>query len=196
MISRWARLWTPRLFRPFINGLVRWGITPNMLTAVGLVLAVLAGVCAAAGWRLAAAFCFLLSGTLDSLDGELARQGQMQTRLGPFVDSIVDHYGDFALYLGIAWHALFSTPGDKTLVLLVLVAMFGSLVGSQIRSRAGMLGIDTKNVGIFTRAERNILLILGLVTGLLIPAFAVLALMNNLSALQRVFFVLRAGKES
>src|SRR5512142_2856163 len=152
MISRWARLWTPRFLRPAVEGLARLGITPNMLTIAGLVLAALAGVCAAAGWLLAAAVCLLLSGILDGLDGELARQGHMQSKLGPFVDSVADHYGDFALYLGIAWRALFSAPVDKITIPLVLIAMFGSLVGSHIRSRAGMLGIDTKAIGLFTRA--------------------------------------------
>lgn len=194
MISRWARLWTPRLFRPVIGGLIRLGITPNMLTLAGLVLAILAGISAAVGWLLAAALCFLVSGILDSLDGELARQGQMQSRLGPFVDSITDHYGDFALYLGIAWWALFATSVDKITVLLVFIAMFGSLVGSHVRSRAGMLGIDTKNVGMVTRAERSILLVLGLATGFVTPALAILALATNLSALQRVIYVIRSGK--
>lgn len=194
MISRWARLWTPRLLRPLIGALIRAEITPNMLTLTGLASSVLAGVCAGLGWRLAAVLCLLISGILDSLDGELARQGSLQTRLGPFIDSIVDHYGDFALYLGIAWWALFSTPVNKLMALLVLVAMFGSVVGSQVRSRAGMLGIDTKEVGLFTRAERIILLVLGLATGWVTPALAVLALANNLSALQRVYHVLRLAR--
>jgi len=52
-----------------------------------------------------------------------------------------------------------------------------------------MLGLDTKDVGFFTRAERIIVLTLGLLTEFLMPAIALLALANNLSALQRLGYV-------
>jgi CDP-diacylglycerol--glycerol-3-phosphate 3-phosphatidyltransferase len=44
-------------------------------------------------------------------------------------------------------------------------------------------------VGVFTRAERIIVLVLGLATGFLMPAIAILAFANNLSALQRLRYI-------
>jgi len=187
MLSRLLRTWSPDLLRPIIRLLMRARITPNQLTLAGLVLAIIAGVSAAIGWLPLAAIVLLLSGFLDALDGELARQSESQTPFGAFLDSICDHYGDFAVYLGIAWQTLHS--GEHATVLLTLVAMFGSLVGSQIRSRAGMMGLDTKDVGVFTRAERIIVLVLGLLTGFVMPAVAILAFANNLSALQRLRYI-------
>jgi len=187
MLSRLLRTWSPGLLRPIIRVLMRASITPNQLTLAGLMFAVIAGMLAAIGWLPLAALILLLSGFLDALDGELARQSESQTPFGAFLDSISDHYGDFAVYLGIAWQTLHS--GEQATVLLTLVAMFGSLVGSQIRSRAGMMGLDTKDVGIFTRAERIIVFILGLMTGFLMPAIALLAFANNLSALQRLRYI-------
>ena len=184
MLSRLLRTWSPDLLRPIIRLLMRARITPNQLTLAGLVLAIIAGVLAAIGSLSLAALVLLLSGFLDALDGELARQSDSQTPFGAFLDSISDHYGDFAVYLGIAWQM--QRSGEHATVLLTLVAMFGSLVGSQIRSRAGMMGLDTKDVGIFTRAERIIVFVLGLLTGFLMPAIALLAFANNLSALQRL----------
>ena len=184
MLSRLLRIWSPDLLRPIIRLLMRARITPNQLTLAGLVLAIIAGVLAAIGSLSLAALILLLSGFLDALDGELARQSDSQTPFGAFLDSISDHYGDFAVYLGIAWQM--QRSGEHATVLLTLVAMFGSLVGSQIRSRAGMMGLDTKDVGIFTRAERIIVFVLGLLTGFLMPAIALLAFANNLSALQRL----------
>ena len=184
MLSRLLRIWSPDLLRPVIRLLMRARITSNQLTLAGLVLAIFAGVLAAIGSLSLAALVLLLSGFLDALDGELARQSDSQTPFGAFLDSISDHYGDFAVYLGIAWQM--QRSGEHATVLLTLVAMFGSLVGSQIRSRAGMMGLDTKNVGIFTRAERIIVFVLGLLTGFLMPAIALLAFANNLSALQRL----------
>jgi len=184
MLSRLLRIWSPDLLRPIIRLLMRARISPNQLTLAGLVLAIIAGVLAAIGSLSLAALVLLLSGFLDALDGELARQSDSQTPFGAFLDSISDHYGDFAVYLGIAWQM--QRSGEHATVLLTLVAMFGSLVGSQIRSRAGMMGLDTKDVGIFTRAERIIVFVLGLLTGFLMPAIALLAFANNLSALQRL----------
>ena len=184
MLSRLLRIWSPDLLRPIIRLLMRARISPNQLTLAGLVLAIIAGVLAAIGSLSLAALVLLLSGFLDALDGELARQSDSQTPFGAFLDSISDHYGDFAVYLGIAWQM--QRSGEHATVLLTLVAMFGSLVGSQIRSRAGMMGLDTKDVGIFTRAERIIVFVLGLLTGFLMPAIALLAFANNFSALQRL----------
>src|SRR5207253_3186599 len=106
MLSRLLRIWSPDLLRPIIRLLMRARITPNQLTLAGLVLAIIAGVLAAIGSLSLAALILLLSGFLDALDGELARQSDSQTPFGAFLDSISDHYGDFAVYLGIAWQSL------------------------------------------------------------------------------------------
>ena len=194
MLSRLLRRWSPKLLRPIVLPMIRAKITPNQLTLVGLLLAVIAGVLVGIGLLTSAAIVMLLSGGLDALDGELARQSGSATPFGAFLDSVTDHYGDFAVYLGIAWHTLHT--GDDSTVLLTLIAMFGSLVGSQIRSRAAMMGLDTKDVGIFTRAERIIVFALGLLTGLLMHAMVVLAFANNFSALQRLGYIASKATKS
>jgi phosphatidylglycerophosphate synthase len=197
MLSRWARRWSSQFFSPLISVLFRLGVTPNGLTAVGLGLAVLSGVSIAFDRLVLAAVWIILSGLCDALDGELARAREKfdmnlaPTNLGAFIDSVADHYGDFALYFGTAWRALHQS--DPLSIYLVLLAMFGSLVGSQIRSRAGMVGIDTKNVGSFTRMERTLVWLGGLLTGWMVPALGLLAVFTNLSAIQRILFVLKAG---
>jgi phosphatidylglycerophosphate synthase len=130
---------------------LRAGITANQLTIAGLILAVISGVLIAGDQMVAAGLLLLLSGTLDALDGELARQGGSDSPFGAFVDSIADHYGDFAVYLGIAWSMI--AGGDPLTAMLTIVALFGSVVGSHIRSRGGMMGLETKDVGVFTRAD-------------------------------------------
>jgi phosphatidylglycerophosphate synthase len=191
MLARLLRRWSPGLLHPLVR-LLRWaGVTPNQVTLAGLLLAVAAGLLIALGLPVAAALIVLLSGLLDALDGELARQSAGATPFGAFLDSVADHYSDLAVYLGIFWIALES--GDRLTLLLVLLAMFGSLVGSHIRSRAGALGLDLKDVGFFTRAERILVFALGLLTGLLTPAVAILALAHNLSALQRLGYVTLRG---
>jgi CDP-diacylglycerol--glycerol-3-phosphate 3-phosphatidyltransferase len=192
MLSRWARTWIPDRIRPLVAALIRAGVTPNGLTLAGLVMIGLAGVAIGMGQHVLGALGLLLSGIFDSLDGELARQGHFQSPLGPFIDSVADHYGDLAVYMGMAWWAL--QRNEQTLVILVLLAMFGTLIGSHIRSRAGMIGVDTRWAGLFTRAERTIVWIVGLLTGWVLPALIILALASNFSALQRLVYTLRAGR--
>ena len=189
MLSHWVRTWLPGIYRPFVHQLKRLGVTPNALTAASLAAAVLTGFLVAFGRFLPAAITLAIAGVFDSLDGELARQHDLQSRLGPFLDSVADHYGDFCIYLGILIYAL--QLDNQLIVILCFVTLFGSVVGSHIRSRAGMIGVDTKRVGVFTRMERTLVLLLGFLTGWITLAMAILAVATNLSALQRFLYVLK-----
>lgn len=168
-------------------------ISANQLTIVGLAFAAVAGILASQGLLICAALALILAGLFDALDGELARQSATETPFGAFLDSVTDHYGDFAVYFGIGWLTL--QAGDKLTVLWVLAAMFGSVVGSHIRSRAGMLGLDTKGVGFFTRGERILVFVIGFFTGFVTTAVAVLAVAHNLSALQRLVYIARRARK-
>src|SRR5437870_1571925 len=132
MLSRLLRKWSPALLAPVVGIFMRLGISANELTMAGFVLALAAGALIAYGFFTAAACALLASGLVDAFDGELARRENSATAYGAFLDSTADHYGDFAVYLGLAWKAL--EGGAETSVLLVLVALFGSVMGSQIRS--------------------------------------------------------------
>jgi phosphatidylglycerophosphate synthase len=194
MLSRWVRRWDSGLLKPLMLWLARRGATPNLLTLVSLLIIALAGLILAAGNLVLGGVVFLLGGVLDGIDGELARATQRESRLGAFLDSIGDHCGDFALYAGLLWFAL---AREKTLlVFLIFLALFGSMLGSQIRSRAGMLGIQTKDVGAATRFERTLILIGGLFSGQLEIAGVLLALINNGSAAERLVYVVRAFERS
>ena len=190
MLSRWVRTWYGRFFRPVLLLLARLGVTPNMLTISSLILIIMAGYVLSQNHMVIGGLLLLWGGVLDGVDGELARVMHRETKFGAFLDSICDHCGDFALNLGLLWLYFHS----KTEVILIFVAMFGSLFGSQVRSRAGMVGIDVKEVGLFTRFERNLILIIGCFTHLIPVALWVLAVLNNISALQRIIYVFVASK--
>lgn len=184
MSGRLLRRWFSPLLALGARTIIRTHVSPNQLTLAGLVLCALSGLLIGTGRLAAAGIVLLMAGMLDALDGELARQMAKATPFGAFVDSIADHYGDFAVYIALVWHGL--QAADSALVLLTVCAMFGSIIGSQIRSRAGMLGLDTKDIGLFTRAERVIVLTIGLCSAQMVLALAVLAVGTNLSALQRL----------
>ncbi len=193
MLSRWVRTWHSTVLRPLIESIARMGITANMLTVAGLCAVIVAGIFFAFGRMIPGAGMLLLGGLLDSLDGELSRMTGTPSSFGRFLDSICDHCGDFAMYLGLL---LFYLQNNATVeVVLLFVAAFGSVFGSHVRSRAGMIGIDTKTVGIFTRAERTLVLVIGILVGKINIALWILAIFNSLSALQRVIYAIRASHQ-
>jgi phosphatidylglycerophosphate synthase len=193
MLSRWIRTWYGTLLRPFLSFLAQLGITANMLTISSLVVAILAGILFASGKTIIGAWILLFAGFLDGIDGELARVTGIKSPFGGFLDSICDHIGDFAICLGLLWPYLKSNAFIE--VILIFVASFASVFGSHVRSRAGMLGIDTKTTGLFTRCERIFILVIGILIGKVIIALWVLAIFNSLSAFQRVIYAIRASSK-
>src|SRR6266567_8155922 len=189
MLSRWVRNWHGRLLQPFLIFLARLGITPHMLTISSLLLMSITGFLLSQNYIFIGAIFLLLGGLLDGIDGELARVTNRATKFGAFLDSICDHSGDFVLSLGLLWLYLRAS----TEVVLIFAALFGSMLGSLVRSRAGMVGIETKDVGLVTRFERILILLIGLFTHRITVALWILAVLNNLAVLQRVIYVLRVS---
>src|SRR6266567_8021636 len=191
MLSRWVRTWYSRLLQPFLLLLPDFGVTPTMLTISSLLLILVSGFVLSQNHLITGGIFLLLGGLLDGIDGELARVTSRTTKFGAFLDSICDHCGDFALSLGLLW--LYLNNRASTEVVLIFVALFGSMFGSLVRSRAAMVGIETRDVGLVTRFERILLLLVGLFTHWITAALWMLAVLNNLAAFQRVFSVLRVS---
>jgi len=191
MLSRWVRTWYGRSLKPFLLLLASFGITPTMLTISSLLLMLVSGFVLSQNHLIMGAIFLLLGGLLDGIDGELARVTNHATKFGAFLDSLCDHSGDFALSLGLLW--LYLNKRASTEVVLIFVALFGSMFGSLVRSRASMVGIETKDIGLVTRFERILLLLVGLFTHWITAALWMLAVLNNLAAFQRVISVLRVS---
>ncbi len=189
MLSRWVRTWYSRLLQPFLLLLAGFGVTPTMLTISSLLLILVSGFVLSQNHLIIGGIFLLLGGLLDGIDGELARVTNRTTKFGAFLDSICDHSGDFVLSLGLLWLYLRAS----TEVVLIFAALFGSMLGSLVRSRAGMVGIETKDVGLVTRFERILILLIGLFTHRITVALWILAVLNNLAVLQRVIYVLRVS---
>ncbi|HEU5358795.1 MAG TPA: CDP-alcohol phosphatidyltransferase family protein [Gemmatimonadales bacterium] len=141
--------------RPAVNVLVRSGIRPNTITSVGTAVVIASAVCYALGQIRWGGALLLLSGVADTLDGQVARAGNLATKFGAFYDSTLDRVGDGATFIGIAVYLL-SAPGVAWREVAVLACMLGvlsSLLVSYARARAEGIGVDCK-VGIAQRAER------------------------------------------
>src|SRR5512138_2189654 len=106
MISHWVRTWYSKVINPFLEILVWLGISANMLTIISMLTIVVAGVLVALNQPIFGAFMLMLGGFLDGIDGALARLNRVRSPFGGFLDSICDHLGDFALYLGLLVSAI------------------------------------------------------------------------------------------
>jgi CDP-diacylglycerol---glycerol-3-phosphate 3-phosphatidyltransferase len=154
-----------QLLGPFMAGYLVWmmgpierllvgRVSPNLITAVSLVMCGITGLAAGVGSLAAASWLYTLAGILDVLDGRLARVSGKQTSAGALFDSVSDRWGELFVFAGYAWF-LRETPW----LLAVLGAFGASMMVSYTRARAEGLGIELSG-GMMQRAER-ILLVVG-----------------------------------
>jgi archaetidylinositol phosphate synthase len=178
----------------------RIGLTPNMISGIGLVLAFLSAFTYAewqknALYLLLATVLLMLSGFCDALDGIVARLYEKTTVFGGFLDSLLDRYADAAVYIGII-------VGGLCDVLWGLIAVAGSLLVSYSRARAEAAGIKMESVGLAERAERIIILLAASLiavfwqpTTVMNIGIILLAILSNLTVLQRSLYVYGKSKK-
>jgi archaetidylinositol phosphate synthase len=164
------------------------GLTPNMISVVGIVLSILAAVAYAMSLGqplllLVAVFLLLASGFFDTLDGVLARSFQQATVFGGFFDSLLDRYADAIVYSGIIIGGLCDVSWG-------LAALAGSMLVSYSRARAEVAGIKMESVGLAERAERMLILAVASIAAFFwLPSLnygiIVLAILSNFTVLQR-----------
>ena len=147
-----VRAWYRGVLEPLEDALVGARVHPDALTWAQLAVSVLAGAVFWAGWLFVGGWLTIVAGTLDVLDGGVARQAGVASPRGALVDSLVDRCAEFATFLGLG--AFFR---DSWIVLAVAVACFGSFMVSYTRARAEGLGIDVQ-LGSAQRPERYLIL--------------------------------------
>jgi CDP-diacylglycerol--glycerol-3-phosphate 3-phosphatidyltransferase len=178
-----------------ITGLARTRVTPNALTASGVLLCALASVLVYFEYRdeyvfyWLGALTFVVGSILDILDGALARAGGKQTPFGAFIDSTTDRISEGFMLGAIA--LVFHRHGDEVALACAFAALAGSFLVSYTRARAEALGLKG-DVGIGSRAERVVVITAGLVLapwGVLPWAIYLLTATAWLTVVQRVLSV-------
>lgn len=168
------------------GGLNRIGLQPNQVTLLGLLGHTVAAIFLARGQMTVGGLVILVMAPLDALDGSMARLRGSPSAWGAFVDSVTDRYSELVALAGLMWY--FLETGQLVYVMLVYAAAGGSLLVSYTRARGDSLGYDTK-VGLLSRLERYLVLVPALVFNIPQIALWVLAVLTNLTALQRVLDV-------
>ncbi|MBX3006238.1 MAG: CDP-alcohol phosphatidyltransferase family protein [Anaerolineales bacterium] len=174
------------LINPTVEFLNKLGVTPNMLTLLGLLGITVGAVYAARGNFRIAGLMVLLMTPFDALDGALARRRGESQEFGAFVDSVSDRYGELVVYGGILWWA--TQNGNLWLAFGSYLAAFGSVLVSYIRARAQSVGLEAK-VGLLSRVERYFILGPSLFFNLPMLGVGLIAVGANLTALQRIWHV-------
>lgn len=175
--------------RPVGQSVKRTGVSADAITIVGLVMAVGFTIVMGQGWLSLGLLFMILCGIPDLIDGAVAKASGSANPRGAFLDSVTDRVTDALLFGGVAWY--FTTTSDGALPLLPFAVYVSASVVSYIRAKADALGFDA-HVGIVERAERFILLGLGLLfPSLLVAVMWVLLALNVVTAGQRFVAVWR-----
>ncbi len=153
------------LMTPIAIGLGRLGLSPNALTVIGFLIAVVAAAAAASQAWLLAGGLVIFGGVFDLFDGALARATGKASKLGAFLDSTFDRWGEGVVYVGITWGAL--DMGLWMPVVLAAAAMQSAFMVSYTRAKSESLGFAAgtgmANVGLAPREVRLVILTLGLI---------------------------------
>lgn len=162
------------IINPLVKGLVKMGVTPNIVTTTGLVVNIIAagvfvvggeygqrGDLSYIGWGCG---LILFAGLFDMLDGQVARIGNKASRFGALYDSVLDRYSELIMFLGICYYLVAHHYFLSSLV--AFIALIGSMMVSYVRARAEGLGIECKD-GLMQRPERIIVIsVSGIVCGI------------------------------
>ena len=188
---------------PIGQSLQRTGISADVVTVIGIVMAAGASVAIGMGNLRLGFLLLVLTGVPDALDGAVAKAAGTASSRGAYFDSVADRLTDALLFGGVAWH-LASVRTDRMMMLPVAIMATAMFISYQ-RAKAESLGYDAKG-GLMERAERFIVLAFGLLFfEILVPVLWVMLVLSLVTAVPRFVKVWRqatsdrvapAGRES
>jgi len=185
-----------RITNPLNTILVKSRLKPNTLTWCALAISLIAAATIATNHLLIGGFLVIISGLFDILDGALARSTNQATRFGAVLDSTFDRISDASILFGLL--VLYLKDLNMTGIVLIFLALMISFLTSYVRARAEGVGLPCP-VGLFTRAERVIILALGLLFSPLSKISIIIALLLSVvlglvTVVQRLVYVWRQTK--
>lgn len=191
-----------KVINPVVGTMVRVGITPNMVTTVGLLgnmaaaaLLVYAGMTQGVdgpnyGIVTLAGVVIILSSLFDMLDGQVARLGGMVSKFGALYDSVLDRYCELFTLGGVTFYLM--SCDDMIGALLTFLALVGSMMVSYVRARAEALGANC-SVGLMQRPERVVVTSIAVIAAgiahlnlIIVIGMALIALLANITAIVRI----------
>jgi len=177
---------------PIVAVLGKSRLKPNTLTFIELAISIGVAYAIVIGYFLLGGVLVLVSGLFDLLDGALARFTKQSTKFGAILDSAVDRISEAAIFCGLLiWYL--PKEGATLEIVAIFAALIGSFLVSYIRARAEGLGLECR-VGLFTRAERVIVLAVGLLVNQVFIALWVLVVFVYITVAQRLLYLRKQAK--
>ena len=167
----------------FLN---KMGLTPNMMTVLGVFGTLVGAVFLARGEMFLGGLFILVFSAFDALDGTMARLRGETGKFGAFLDSVTDRYSELFVLGGLLIY--FVSKGDTLTTMVIYFAAAGSVLVSYVKARAESLNFNA-NVGLLTRVERYIITVFFLLLGQPVIAIWIIAIFANITALQRIWKV-------
>lgn len=193
-----SRHFNRRLSRPMAHALAHTPASPNMVTAVTLLLSVLVALLIATGFQVVGGIGIQLVSVVDGVDGELARLKDRATKLGAIFDAVSDRYADALMLGGMTIYAVRfeSHPHAEAIGMLALA---GSLIVSYSRARIeASMGVDAAQArgrsgdlvfGLASRDVRSLIAAVGTIAGQCYITLIVLAAMTALTVAWRLLYL-------
>jgi phosphatidylinositol phosphate synthase len=178
--KRW-RAGVERGLAPVGERLRNLGLSPDLLTAIGLLVSVATAVAIASGHLVWGVVGVIAAGLADLLDGAVARKTGQASPRGSFFDSVADRVSDAALLIGVGWY-LGRTSAHLPMLAFAVAA--ASMVISYERAKAESLGLSAKG-GLMERAERFVLLSIALAFDIIVPVLWVMLVLTAFTAADR-----------
>ena len=178
--------WLHQLAVPPARVVAKTGVSPNVLTILGFFLNGGVAYLISEGHFALGGALVLFAGVFDLLDGAVARTTGKVSKFGALLDSTLDRYSEALLLFGLVIY--FVRANANTEVILLFAAIVGSMLVSYVRARAEGLELDGE-VGIMRRTVRICTLAVGLMSHQVLIALWLLAVLSNLTAGQRLFYV-------
>jgi CDP-diacylglycerol--glycerol-3-phosphate 3-phosphatidyltransferase len=171
--------------RAIIRASVALGVHPNVLTLIGVLVNVAAGVALGLGHFIVAGLIMIVANIFDFIDGKVAHITGTQSAFGAFWDSTLDRFSDLALFTGLVY--LYSRLGRHDYVLITTLTLIFATMTSYSRARAESL-VERCKVGFMERPERIVLLLLGAFTDRMAAVLWVILILSVITVADRIYY--------
>ncbi len=174
--------------------LVRFPITPNVISILSFLLSLFAAGLFAFGKNyislLTGGLITHIASVIDGCDGEIARLKFMRSKYGGWFDAVLDRYADAFLLFGLTWHEYMINNGN-----LILIIGFMAIIGSFMLSYTADKYDNLMNERIASggtwqirigRDVRLFIILLGAVLNQIFIALVIIAIVMNLETVRRI----------
>ncbi|OQX56459.1 MAG: hypothetical protein B5M53_01340 [Candidatus Cloacimonas sp. 4484_209] len=176
------------ILNPLVSFFGKLNIPPSSLTITGVFINCFVAYLFSYGFFRWAGFGLIFASIFDAIDGAVARKTNKVTSFGGFLDSVMDRYSEFIVFLGI--FIFYIRVENLFFVFVTFFAFFGSIMVSYARARAEGINISCK-VGIFDRTMRITTMVIGALIGKFVFGYflLIIAIFTQFTSFQRIFYV-------